>query len=337
MKRIETFNRLLNQSFQEPVTAVMKICLMVDILWERLRYGTELQDYFQYEFFKLKNCERRNYMTFSKLRYTMQICNDPQKREIFDDKVLFNQKFSKYLYRDWLDVTIASIDQFQNFIGEHPVFFAKARSGMFGKNAGRYDVTNRKASDEIKSLFEKLKENGCIVEQMISQHPGLASFNKSSVNTIRVVTLRCANGKPKVMAGVLRIGRAGKTADNFHHYGIAATIDIDTGIVNSPGIDREFERYITHPDSGKQIIGFNIPSWDKVKNLVYKAASIVPEVRYIGWDIAIDAFGNVQLVEGNYGADPDVTQMPCRIGKWPLFKKELDEIQRLKLVDVKGN
>lgn len=327
MGRIDTFNRLLKLSFQKPLSVVVKIGLMVDICWERLRYGTEMQDYFQYEFYNLKNRERRKYMTFSKLRYTMRICNNPQKRNIFDDKTLFNQRFREYLYRDWLDVTTASFDQFQKFVDKHPVFFTKARSGMFGKYAGRYDTGTNITHDETKKIFEQLKLNGCIIEQMIDQHPLFERFNKSSVNTLRVVTLRCADGNPKVMAGVFRIGRAGKTADNFHHYGIAATIDVDTGIVDSPGIDREFKRYIVHPDSGEQIIGFNVPSWDKVKDIVTRAAMVIPDVRYIGWDVAVDVEGNVQLIEGNYGADPDVTQMPCRMGKWPLFKRELEKIR----------
>lgn len=60
MGRIDTFNRLTQQSFfLGGVTPSRKICLMADVLWERLAYKTELQDYFQYEFYKLKNCERR--------------------------------------------------------------------------------------------------------------------------------------------------------------------------------------------------------------------------------------------------------------------------------------
>lgn len=330
MGRINTFNRLLKLSFQKPVSVLTRIRLMIDICWERLWYGTEMQDYFQYEFYNLKNRERRKYMTFSKLRYTIHICNDSQKRSIFDDKALFNQQFGDFLYRDWLDVTIASFTQFQEFINKYPVFFAKARSGMFGKNAGRYNADAHGTYDETKKLFEELKANDCIIEQVIVQHPIFGNFNKTSVNTLRVVTLRCADGNPKVMAGVLRIGREGKTADNFHHYGIAATIDVDTGIVNSLGIDREFKRYIVHPDSGEQIIGFNIPSWSNVKDFVKKAAMVIPEVRYIGWDVSIDVNGNIQLIEGNYGADPDVTQMPCRMGKWPLFKKEITDIKKRK-------
>ena len=117
MGRIDTFNRLSKLSFQKPLPIGAKIGLLTDICWERLRYGTEMQDYFQYEFYNLKNRERRKYMTFSKLRYTMRICNDPQKRNIFDDKTLFNQKFREYLYRDWLDVTTASFDQFSKVCG----------------------------------------------------------------------------------------------------------------------------------------------------------------------------------------------------------------------------
>lgn len=331
MGRINTFNRLLKLSFRENLPVTAKIGILADIFWERLRYGTEMQDYFQYEFYNLKNRERRKYMTFSKLRYVMRICNDPQKRNIFDDKVLFNQQFGDYLHRDWLDVTTASYTQFQEFVDKHPVFFAKARSGMFGKNAGKYNVDTHETYDETKKLFEKLKDNGCIIEQMIVQHPSFEKFNKSSVNTLRVVTLRCADGTPKIMAGVFRIGRAGKTADNFHHDGIAATIDVDTGIVNSLGIDQEFKRYIVHPDSGEQIIGFNIPAWNRVKDIVSRTAMIIPEVRYIGWDLAIDIDGNIQLIEGNYGADPDVTQMPCRIGKWPFFKEKIVDIEKRKL------
>lgn len=73
---------------------------MMDVLWERLRYKTEMQDYFQYEFYKLKNSERRQYMTFTKLRYTMKACNDPSKRSLFDDKVLFKQVFADYTNRE---------------------------------------------------------------------------------------------------------------------------------------------------------------------------------------------------------------------------------------------
>lgn len=329
MVRLDTFNRLTKISINRNISRFEKISLIMDVFWERLRYGTEIQDYFQYEFFKLKNRERRNYMTFTRLRETMRICNNPSKREVFDDKALFNSTFEEFICRDWLDVTTASYIEFKAFLQKHNSFFAKAKIGMFGKNAGRFDVGAHSTETETKSLFCKLKENGCIIEQLINQHPELEKLNRSSVNTLRVVTLRCADGNPKVMAGVLRMGRAGETADNFHHYGIAATFDVENGVVNSQGIDREFKRYLIHPDSGERIIGYEIPLWRKVKDIVIRCAMVVPDVRYVGWDVAIDAEGNVLLIEGNYGADPDVTQMPCRTGNWRLYEHELKKIDRI--------
>ena len=204
-------------------------------------------------------------------------------------------------------------------------FLQKLDLECLGKNVGRYNVE----SDNIemkKHLFEQLARNDCIIEQNITQHETLKKFNETSVNTLRIVTVLCADGIPKIMAGVLRIGRKGQSADNFHHYGIAATIDVENGIVDSWGIDRNFIRYIVHPDSGEQIIGFKVPSWNKACELVKEAAMVIQDVRYIGWDVAVDENGNVQLIEGNFGADPDVTQMPIRRGIWPLFKPLLDEI-----------
>lgn len=110
---------------------------------------------------------------------------------------------------------------------------------------------------------------------------------------------------------------------------MAGTVDIENGVINAPAIDRIFKRYLFHPDSKKQIIGYRIPCWDKVIELVVQAANVIPDVRYVGWDIAIDSNNNIQIIEGNFGADPDVTQMPCREGKWVDFKCELTKIEKL--------
>ncbi|MDO5026710.1 MAG: sugar-transfer associated ATP-grasp domain-containing protein [Tissierellia bacterium] len=327
MSRLDKFNSLYKLSKLDNKTS-KKLAIMVDVFWENIRYKTEIQDYFQYEFYKLKSCERRKYMTSHRLRQTINICNDRSKRAIFDDKALFNKTFSEYIKRDWLDLTEASYDEFKSFLDKHQSFFSKSKIGMFGKNAGRFDLTSKEDDKDIKNLYEDLREKECIIEELIDQNEELKTFNDTSVNTLRIVTLLTKEEKVKIMAAVLRIGRKGKTADNFHHFGIAATIDVEEGIVNTPGIDREFNRYISHPDSKKQIIGYKIAYWDKIVDLVKKAAMVVKEVRYIGWDVAIDKEGNIQLIEGNFGADPDVTQMPNRTGAWPLFEKELDKIKR---------
>ena len=144
-------------------------------------------------------------MTFSKLRYSMHIYNDPGKRELFDDKARFNKTFADYIHRDWIDVTDASYTDFQALVTKHSSFFDKGPSGMFGKNAGKYDTADK----IIEDLNRELKDKGCIIEELIRQSPQLAIFNSTSVNTFRVVTLLCTDDCPKVMAAVLRVGRNG--------------------------------------------------------------------------------------------------------------------------------
>ena len=192
---------------------------------------------------------------------------------------------------------------------------------MFGKGAAVFDTRNMN-EDELLKIYRNLSSSECIIEEVIKQNDELGEFNNTSVNTLRVVTLICSDNKTKIMAAVLRMGRDGKTVDNFHHNGLAGIVDIENGIINAPAIDRIFKRYLFHPDSKKQIIGYRIPCWDKVIELVVQAANVIPDVRYVGWDIAIDSNNNIQIIEGNFGADTDVTQMPCREDKWVDFKCE---------------
>ena len=179
-------------------------------------------------------------------------------------------------------------------------------------------------------FYDKCKKDKILLEEVLTQNDELAAFNNSAVNTIRIVTLICADDSIRIMAAVLRLSRKGKFADNFHHDGIAALIDIETGLVNTVGVDRKWNRYTVHPDSRKSIVGFQIPKWSEILATVKKAAWVHPEVRYVGWDVTIKGNGEIVLIEGNSGADPDVTQVEDQIGKWPLYEPLLKDIEKMK-------
>lgn len=46
------------------------------------------------------------------------------------------------------------------------------------------------------------------------------------------------------MDAVFRCGNGEKCTDNFHHFGLAAIIDIQTGIVVTPAIDKLNQKYL---------------------------------------------------------------------------------------------
>ena len=87
------------------------------------------------------------------------------------------------------------------------------------------------------------------------------------------------------MAAVIRLGRSGQIVDNFHNYGIVALIDSETGVIKTTGVDRDFKRYVVHPDSGKVIPGFKIPSWNNIVSAIKKSSSLCTDstLRWMGY------------------------------------------------------
>ena len=57
----------------------------------------------------------------------------------------------------------------------------------------------------------------------------------------------------------------------------------------------------THTETGYRIADFQLPMMTEVVDLITQVALVIPEVRYVGWDVVVTADGPV-LVEGNWGA-----------------------------------
>lgn len=332
----EKFKRLFRDIYIniDPNASTWKrLKITVDFLWEKFRYDIELIDYIQYQFYYKKREERDKFITHGKLVEIIKICNDPRSRKYFDQKPLFNEHFQKYTGRNWIDTTKCSKDEVKDFLKNHDKIFAKCPDGMFGKGI---EIIDTDSILDFDTFYKKALKQKLLLEEVLTQHKELAEFNQSSVNSFRVVTLVCADNTVKVMAGVLRLGRKGKFADNFHHHGIASLIDVETGIVCTVGVDREWNRFVIHPDSGKPIVGFKVPEWNSIVDTVKQAAMVHPEVRYVGWDVTIKADGTIVLIEGNPGADPDVTQIEDQIGKWPIYKPLLEQIKKQKKINNVG-
>ena len=87
----------------------------------------------------------------------------------------------------------------------------------------------------------------------------------------------------------------------------------------------KYQKYIYHPFTNQKLVGFQIPLWDNVKATVLEAANLIPEVGYIGWDVAILEC-SVALIEGNHDPGHDVVQMIAQTGLYKLIKNIEKEI-----------
>ncbi len=320
--RVEKIKAYIRDYMPE-ANSFIKFVIFLDVVWACEFYGGAIDDYFRYHFFLRSHADRKNFIVWKKRKRIINTCNHKEDRDIFNTKSRFNKTFAAFVGREWLNTMECSFEDFAAFISRNKRFFVKPVAGSFGWGVRVQEVTD---IEDLPGLYHSLRQERVLVEEIIEQWAEMAEFNPTSVNTLRIVTLLGTDGTVKVMTATLRCGNGDKCADNFHHNGIASIIDIPTGIVTSTGVDMESRRFILHPVSGKPIIGFKVPFWDRILATVAAAAQVVPTVRYVGWDVALGKDGRVIIIEGNSAADPDVTQMPDQVGKWPLYKQELRKI-----------
>ncbi len=90
---------------------------------------------------------------------------------------------------------------------------------------------------------------------------------------------------------------------------MVAPIDVKTGVVSDKAIDKNKNLYEVLPETGKTIKGFKFPFWNEAVKMCKEASKIVPEMAYIGWDVAFTVNGPI-FVEANEFPGHDIYQLP---------------------------
>ena len=215
----------------------------------------------------------------------------------------------------------AAIDDFKVFLEGLDVIISKPIAEACGRGIEKINVADYPSSD---ALFDYLKSiNSGLLEEFVVQHEDVSKLYPLSVNTYRIVTV-LTDGIPHIVYAFIRIGNGGRFVDNINAGGMAAPVNIETGVIEYPAFDKDSIYYETHPSTNCAIKGYQLPQWKKAVETVLKAATVVPEVGYVGWDVAATKDG-VVLIEGNPFPGHDILQMPPhvpdKIGMLPQFKK----------------
>lgn len=227
----------------------------------------------------------------------------------FLNKGIFNSCFSKFIGRTWFLSDNVSFDQFCEIVSNLDKIIAKPLKGIEGIGIRIYDVKHD--SKSYRTLFSEIVSGPpSIVEQFLVQHPAINEVYPNALNTIRVMSF-LDNGEGKILNAVMKFA-TNSNVDNYYQGGLAAAVDVKTGILCTNGVDYQGNIYETHPYSGVQLKGFQIPHWDMVIELIREAAQIHPEFSYIGWDIAITLNGP-EIIEGNHDQGAYLCQYPFAV------------------------
>ena len=296
-------------------TGISQFILLCDIIWCRLRYGAHIGNYREFMFHRLNGFGKNEFLTEARRMRLADCLNPRELRNCLDNKAAFLEVFHEFIHRSWLSSEKASEEQIWDFIRENGSVMAKPLDSTFGR--GVFIIHADQVSNPIEYCCG-IKEKRLLLEEVVKQHPMMASLNPCMVNTIRMITILDKDGRPFLFAALLRTGVTEIPVDNTYSGGVAADIDPESGIVTTTAVGNECIRHVRHPYSGTVIPGFQIPHWEQAKTMVLQAALVSPGIRMIGWDVAITNDYPL-LIEGN-SKPHEAMQIASQVG---IYKKIL--------------
>ena len=335
MSRMDYFwNRLFKMDWKAmwQTTTLLKkrsgknrLWLLNDMRKCAVKYNAGYMDYKIAQMYRLNDEQRKTVITRGISNDIVRRMNPKEYWHTFDDKTEFNTVFARWIPRKWIRIDDKTDpDELYELCRRNDGLLGKPLEGSSGVGILKYSSEAWKDGPE--SFLARLrKDNIGILEEIVIQHPKMASLCPTSVNTCRIATL-LGDKQQGIVYAFLRIGN-GKVMDNVDCGGMAARIDLATGKLLTVGADKQGNTYLKHPMTNTSITGFQIPFWEEAKEMCLQAAQIIPQMRYIAWDVAITEKGPT-FIEGNSFPSHAIPQFaahyPDGIGILPEFEKFID-------------
>ena len=136
-----------------------------------------------------------------------------------------------------------------------------------------------------------------VVQFPVEQHRDLSRFHAGSVATLRILTYKRHACGPAVLSAHLRFARGNWRYVSSRGNPIRVAIDCDTGTLAEKGADESWNVHSVHPDSGVAFQSFQCPGFRRAVDLCEQLHLRIPQLAFIGWDIAIDRHSEVWLLE----------------------------------------
>ena len=305
-----------------------KLAIFLDMCWCLARYGAGYYDYLIFRFYDLTPAQRKTYITrFISKKFNMYM-NDLNYYDLFDNKDQFYELFKDYTDRTFLDLSKATAEDVAKFCEGKERIFCKPRNRTCGLGCMRLNVADFESAE---ALFEYLKANDIYtIEDVIVNHPDVRKLYDNAVNSMRIITLLDDNKDVHILYIVQKIGLNGSVIDNNCMF---SPVDPETGKIKYPAHAGDTPLgiiYEKHPNTGITIQGYQLPYVKEAIEMVKKAALVVPQIRYVGWDVAVTPNGPI-IIEGNTYCAHDFWQLPPhtpdKIGMIPTLQKLVPEFK----------
>lgn len=258
-------------------------------------------EYFLYDFVSKSEAEKSEFVgDMERTILCARLYNSNPAGMVFMDKMKTYDHFQPFFKREVIQVANETDrKRFEDFVSRHGEYMVKPIAASRGEGI-RKEVAPR-TKEDMRSAFDAILGSGaCVIEELIDQDERIGALHPQSVNTIRYATYY-DGGELHTIACFIKIGRGESVVDNGGAGGFLAAVDEATGIITTPGKTEFGEVIEVHPDTQVPIVGFKIPEWDELQKMVRELPKVLPEQKYVGWDLALSKTKGWVLVEGNSG------------------------------------
>lgn len=269
-----------------------KFYVKCDMIKNFIQYGIGYTDYLKSDFINLTKEEKKTHVTTKSYYKLLKYLNKHSHIVTMNDKLLFDKLFTKYLKRDIIDMRFATLEEFKEFTKNKKVLFAKPQADFGGHGIEKIVLKDVK---NLEKLYKDLRKKKLfVVEEEVKQCKTLQKLNPHAVNPFRVVTL-VKDGKAYVVGNALRI--------NIHDQIVVGCDDTymrlgEDGKISSRVINDYAVEFDENPNTGVKFKDLVFPGVKEAFEMCKEAALVVPEIRYVGWDVVLTDDGPL-LLEGN--------------------------------------
>jgi len=309
-------------------TGKSKLYIKFDMFCNFIVRGSGYTDYFRCNFIELTKKEKKTFLTTVKFFKIADYLNDENYEFVLKDKTIFNHVFREFIGRGFIDLRQSNYEDFCSFLEKEEIVFAKKPTGESGYGVSKIIV----GEEDTKKLYDKLVSlDQTLIEQAIIQSKEANEINANVVNSFRVVTL-LKDGIPHVLCNGIRTNQdknpvIGATNDLYFTMG-------EDGKIASNVIDDFANVYEVHPLNGKRFKDIQLNGIKEAFEMCKEASLRIPQVRIIGWDVALTDDGPI-LIEGNEYTGFGFMQFYKLSGKRTGLLKDISDILGDEMKNIK--
>jgi len=200
-------------------------------------------------------------------------------------------------------------------------FIIKDRAGAYGsgfrafrRSGESFQPVDGGPASDISRLSEALSAGdaeGVVIQKRLFDAAPLAALSgRRGLQTMRINTLLHRSGRVSILFYMIKILAGHTMSDNFSMGttgNLIAYGDPEKGILRGAVTLHECGSGMTtiavHPETGTPFDGFRLPRWSEAIALAKTAQRAFPELRTLGWDMALTDDGP-RIIEANARWDP---------------------------------